>query len=99
MIPDRRRRFELWDGHKVVGYAELETPLFGTSVAISFAPPILKQVYGKQYETITCPIAYRQIADDGVDYTVRRCLDVRKKSKRQRAMLASTARQDSSDGS
>lgn len=83
MIIDTRKDFELWNGKEVLGHIEFKTPIFGQAVVISFAPSPLKEEYGKKYETITLPVLYRCINDDGMDYTIRRCFDVRRKSKRQ----------------
>ncbi len=83
--------YELWDGKQVIGKVYLPYKVWGTSVAISFAPSILKQEYGKKYEKIVCPIAVRQVSDDGPTIVFKRYLDVRKKSQRQRQLLMAWA--------
>ena len=82
------KQIELWDGKKVIATIPMKTHLlFGKNAVLCFAPSELKRVYGKRYETITVPICLRVILDDGMDYTIRRCLDIRKKSARQIALL------------
>jgi len=82
------KQIELWDGKKVIATIPLSTNLlFGKTAILCFAPSELKRVYGKRYETIELPILYRCVSDNGMDYTIRRCLDVRKKSARQIALI------------
>ena len=78
--------YELWNGKKAIGTWTSLSPIIGKYVTF---PTIseLKREYGRHYETIEVPIMYRVINDNGVDYIVRRCLDVRRKSKRQRELI------------
>lgn len=81
-------KYELWDGKKVVGYYTCLYPLNIVGRYMVFHMiSTFKQKYNKQYETITVPITTRLISDNGIDYTIRRALDVRKKSKRQINLL------------
>lgn len=74
--------YELWNGKEVIGRVTLMYPIKGKSVTFPTVS-VLKALFRRKYETITLPIAYCSISDDGVDYVVRRRLDVRRKSKRQ----------------
>ena len=79
--------YELWNGKKTIGEVTLRSKLLGKFLVI---PTIseLKREYGRSYETINVPIIYRTVSDNGVEIVVRRCLDVRKNSKRQKALIA-----------
>lgn len=87
MIVDSTKLIELWNGREVVGHLKLKHGLYGASLRLVFAPSPLRQLYGVKYPEVTVPIITRVVSDNGVDYVVRRCLDVRKKSKRQRELL------------
>ena len=87
MIVDIRKEIELRRGGKIVGSILVHPPVFGDHMVFPLMPSPLKQVYGRRYESISVPIAYEVVKDDGIEYTVRRYLDVRKKSKRQIEML------------
>lgn len=75
-------KYELWNGHRVMGEYCTTSPLLGKNLVL---PTIseLKRPYNRKIIDITIPIITRCVKNDGVDYTIRRCLDVRKKSKRQ----------------
>lgn len=74
--------YELWNGKVVLGHYGTQFPLQGLSVVI---PTIseLKRIYDRTYETITVPLRMRLVSDNGVDFTYRLYLDVRRKSQRQ----------------
>lgn len=74
--------YEVRSGKQLLGHVNSSTRFQGNSV---FFPTIseLKRDYGRTYELIKVPIAYLVISDNGVDYTTRRYLDVRRKSARQ----------------
>lgn len=88
MIIPRPYVYKLWNGKQVVGTLSLAYRIQGTHVVIVFEPTILKQVYGKKYEHIRCPL-FLQTYDDGVTITTERMIDVRRKSQRQIALLQS----------
>lgn len=71
--------YDFWDGKSVIGKITMLSEIKGRAVIF----PILD----KKYEAISVPILYLCIKDNGVEYTVRRVLDVRRKSKRQRYLL------------
>lgn len=83
MIPTYR--YELYDGKKVIGIYYINFKLTGKFRYFFIGPSLLKR--GKTYEMISVPIGYRMILDNGVDYTIRRFLDVKRKSKRQKKLL------------
>lgn len=78
----RTYSYELWNGKKSIGKYNTVSPLNGKSLHV-YEMSTLKQFYSSKPKIIDVPIIYRCILDDGVDYTFRRCLDVRRKSKRQ----------------
>lgn len=81
--------YELWNGKEVVGYYGSVSPLLGLTITV-YELPILKQPYGVKAKTIICPVIFRRVDEKPyIEWTTRRCIDVRKKSKRQIAILAS----------
>lgn len=84
----RSYRYELWDGKKSVGEYVTTRQLFGKYLIVP-EQTILKHRYGSVWKEIKVPIIVRVVSDDGVDYTVRRVLDIRRKSKRQIDFLKS----------
>lgn len=70
--------YELFNGKTAIGTITLMAPVIGKGINIPTVTP-----FGTKWETVFLKIGYRQISDNGVDYTIRRYLDVRKKSKRQ----------------
>ncbi len=88
MIVSQSYQYELWDGKQVVGRLTLPYKLVGISIRLVFSPGPLKEVYGKKYESITCPVVHHVIHEDGIDTTIRCRVDVRRKSKRQIALLS-----------
>lgn len=82
------KQIELWNGKKVIGFRNLG-PFAGVLGKYMTIPTIsiLKEEYGKTYEIITVPILLRKVYDDGIEIRMRYCLDVRRKSKRQRALI------------
>ncbi len=78
--------YELWNGKKVVGTVTLFTMALGKYM-VFYDQSILKQMYGSKTKEIKVPIAYRFISDDGIDNVMRKVLDVRRKSKRQIAII------------
>lgn len=82
----RTYQYELWNGKKVVGTYTTPYRLMGLHTLVS-EHSTLKQFYRQKLKVIKVPIITRIILDDGVDITVRRCLDVRRKSKRQLELL------------
>ncbi len=88
MVTSKEREVELWSGKKLIGTVLIDyTLLIGRTVMFCFAPSPLRQVYGRSYETLSLPVMCRYLPTDGPDYIIRRCLDVRRKSKRQIEML------------
>jgi len=83
--------FELWNGKKVVGTYKTFSRLYGKILVV---PTIhfLKQKYSSKLAEIRVPIIYRVIYKDHRDTTIRQCLDVRKKSKRQIKILTGKAK-------
>ncbi len=86
MIINQSYTYKLWDGKQVVGTLTLPTAIQGAHVRVYFAPSLLKQIYGKKYETITCPLLFESV-DNGVTITTERLIDVRRKSPRQIELL------------
>lgn len=78
--------YDLWDGKQTVGTYSCDSPLVGMHLVINTISE-LKRAYGRRYETITIPVGLLIIKDNGIEYTVRRVLDVSRKSKRQRALI------------
>lgn len=78
--------YELWDGKKVVGSYVSMFGLQGRELVVPESS-ILKQSYFGRIKQIRVPIIYRQLSDNGVDLVMRKCLDVRRKSKRQLKIL------------
>lgn len=76
---------ELWDGKKVIGTVR-NRDLIGR-FCVFLTVSILKEEYNKKYERIKVPIIIRPVWDNGIDFMFRRCLDVRRKSKRQIKIL------------
>jgi len=74
--------YELWDGKKCIGHFYSNYPLYGKYLVLPEAS-VLKHQYGRPWKEIKIPIITRHLKDDGIDYTIRRVLDIRKKSKRQ----------------
>lgn len=80
-------RYDLWNGKEIVGTHYRSSPiLYGRNIVLDEVP-IFKQLYGKRQKTIVVPVYYQEVSDDGVTITIRRVLDVRKKSKRQIEIL------------
>lgn len=78
--------YGVWDGKSIIGTSSFLFPLMGRTVVF---PPIalLKEAYsGKKCPTIEVPIHYL-VEDDGVTIKQVRVLDVRRKSKRQKAVI------------
>lgn len=69
--------YELRKSNKIVGYYTTKLTLCGNYFPI----PVLNYIH--KVETIEVPISYICIKDDGIEYTIRRYLDVSYKSKRQ----------------
>lgn len=81
---------DLWNGKEVVGqvrHSPFAGVIAGKAVNYTLSPGPLKEAYAKRYESIELPIDYRCIKDDGVEYTIRRCFNVQRKSKRQVGLL------------
>lgn len=78
--------YELWNGKKSLGHYVTQSRLIGKELHVPMYG-CLKQPYNKKWEIIKVPIIYRLMKDNGVDCTMRRCLDVRRKSKRQIEIL------------
>lgn len=78
--------YELWNGKECVGYHSSMFLLLGKFIVVP-ETPILKQLYNKKLKTVTAPLIYRVVDDNGVDIISRRVIDVRRKSKRQIAVL------------
>lgn len=57
--------YKLWNGKEVVGILSLNFKIQGLHVTLPFAPSVLKQIYGRKYGHITCPILLRS-TDNGV---------------------------------
>lgn len=74
------KKYEFFDGKKVLGYYSTSTPISGKFL-------IIPAINNENFEFIKVPILYRKIYDDGVDITFRICLNVIKKSKRQIKLL------------
>lgn len=77
--------YGIWDGKTIIGQFNTFFPLYGRNVLIPYVS-LLKQLYGKKYQSITVPIHYLT-EDDGVKVVMTRVLDVRKKSRRQKAHI------------
>jgi hypothetical protein len=80
--------YELWNGKRVVGFYKCDTLLAGKCVVQLFQ--IVRNDWSREYVRIEVPITTRVITNDGITYTSRIVLDVRKKSARQRALLSGT---------
>lgn len=78
--------YELWDGKEVIGHFFSLHQIYGLYLVVPTVST-LKQSYYKKSEEIKVPILHRVIYDNGVDITIRKVLDVRKKSKRQIEIL------------
>ena len=79
--------YELWNGHKVLGYFSTTQLIYGKEVIV---PELsgLKRPYNRGVKEIRVPILARTVSDDGIHTRIRRVLDVRKKSKRQIKLLS-----------
>lgn len=82
-MPTGPRECELWDGKNVIGIILITTEFCGLATEFHISPGVLKEGYGKRYETIELKHEYRLIKDDGIDFTQRRVFSTRRKSKRQ----------------
>jgi hypothetical protein len=74
--------YEVWKGGKQIGTVTMSTPIYGKKVVFPTIS-ILKEKYGRKYETIELPVFYRFLPNNGVDFTTRLCLNANRKSKRQ----------------
>ena len=79
-------RYELWNGKKVVGYYDCYSQILGHHVVV-WEESTLKQSYYKKARSILVPLTCRVIVSNHSDTLVRTVLDVRRKSKRQIALL------------
>ena len=77
------KKYDIWNGKKVIGSYESNDILQGKSLTIMYNSRVNLKSKTLYLGTIEIPIITRLVHDDGVEYLVRRCLDVRKKSKRQ----------------
>lgn len=78
--------YDLWNGKETVGQLRTTTPIRGRSITVSEVS-IFKLPYGTNPKTITCPIDVITTSDDGVTIIMKRVINVRRKSKRQIALL------------
>lgn len=74
--------YELWNGKEVIGTCASFGLLRGDHVVVHEVSP-LKRRYNERPKTFECPLIWRMIKDTGIEYTMRMCIDVRRKSKRQ----------------
>jgi hypothetical protein len=83
--------YDIWDGKNVIGSVTESFPLRGKFYVFSVLHPFKELYVGKQSEHICIPIHYIQY-DNGVTITSTRVLDVRRKSKRQKALICGKAK-------
>lgn len=79
-------RYELWDGHNVIGHIFSQFKLMGREIVIPEVS-IFKQKYDTKHKNIKCPIVIRIVYDNGMDTLLRKVIYVRRKSKRQIEIL------------
>lgn len=78
--------YELWNGTKVVGHYTSPYKLSGKFLTISELST-LKQPYNKKLSTNTFNLTFRLLPSDGISFTYRTVIDVRRKSVRQIKLL------------
>lgn len=83
--------YELWNGKEVVGHFHSIWVLKGLSISVA-EKSTFKQKYNEHTAVIKVPMIRMVIADNGMDVTLRTCLDVRKKSRRQIEILRKGSR-------
>lgn len=78
--------YDLWNGKEVVGKYHSMFPIKGQFLIIPEETEF-KRSYRKKYRQHKFIMSSLVIHDDGVSFTVKRVIDVRRKSKRQINLL------------